>query len=345
MILIEALNIRAGGGAKLLNYLVQTLIQKGVPFKAIVNAKIKEKINNESILYLNSNLAIKDFLLYKYINLFHPKVVFCFGNIPPIIKYKNAKVVTYFQNTHLLDGGANSGLSFLRKLRYNILMALISIGKKNSNYFLFQSIKNRNSFIERFKIPFKNTKYIPFFNLTQIKKSASGRKPFSKIENSFIYVSSGASHKNHIRLLNAWTILAKRDNFYPKLYLTISEDNNILSEILKKKCDEGLNIINLGVLPQDDLFEYVKATEFTIFPSLAETIGLGLVEGVFLGNKILASDMPYVHEVVIPSLVFNPLQENSIADVVLFACLNKNHIPISKVLLEDKIDELISFLQ
>lgn len=71
-----------------------------------------------------------------------------------------------------------------------------------------------------------------------------------------------------------------------------------------------------------------------------ETIGLNLIESALLGNKILASNLEYVNEVVLPSICFNPNDPLEIAMKVEYT-LN-NDIPFPKQIIEDKINKLIS---
>ena len=85
--------------------------------------------------------------------------------------------------------------------------------------------------------------------------------------------------------------------------------------------------------------EYEKADIF-IYPSSFESFGLGLVEAIQFGLPVLASDLPYVFDVVSPSNTFNPLDENSIFNVM---CDHEtNSKKPSKILINNKLKEMIN---
>jgi len=68
-----------------------------------------------------------------------------------------------------------------------------------------------------------------------------------------------------------------------------------------------------------------------------------LIEAVNFGCKIIASDLPYVKAVVKPSLMFNPTDVNSIAQIVK-KCLT-TEVAISECLVKNEIDKLINYLK
>ena len=104
----------------------------------------------------------------------------------------------------------------------------------------------------------------------------------------------------------------------------------------------GAKINNLGIVPSDVLFDWIQKCQFMVYPSLEETIGLSLVEGVILGNKILVSEKPYYKPVVQPSSTFDPDNPQDIADKVKHAI--QNGLPPSEVILHSKTLELLKFL-
>ena len=59
---------------------------------------------------------------------------------------------------------------------------------------------------------------------------------------------------------------------------------------------------------------------------LAESFGLPLIEGCEAGCKIIASDLPYVHEIIRPSLTFDPYSVHSISKLINQSLQDKNLI-------------------
>ena len=79
-----------------------------------------------------------------------------------------------------------------------------------------------------------------------------------------------------------------------------------------------------------------------IYPSLNESFGLPLIEATLNGCKVIASDCRFVKEVMKPSLVFNPLNENDIAQKIFFS-LNQN-LKFSKLIINNKISTFVKYI-
>lgn len=344
MLLIEALNIKQGGGLTLLSYLIERLNNQKVIFTAIVNDNCKILANTPNTLLIKSTLLNRDLILRDYYKKLQPATILCFGNLPPLFTLHESRVVTYFQNAHLLALGVKGYVSFRSKLRYRILMSFIKQFSKNSDFFCFQTSWILQTFIKRFGYDESHTHIYPFFDLRQIERLQEIYLDVKKEKGTFIYVSSNANHKNHKTLIQAWLILKKEFNLSPKLYLTIPKDDNHLTGLIKSVNEQGARIFNLGIIPYHEILKNIQKSAFTIFPSTLETIGLGLVEGCLLGNKILAANLPYVKEVVHPSSLFNPFDEHSIAKTVKESIVHENCLASPQLIIENKIDEFISFL-
>jgi glycosyltransferase involved in cell wall biosynthesis len=81
-------------------------------------------------------------------------------------------------------------------------------------------------------------------------------------------------------------------------------------------------------------------SEFLIFPSLAESFGLPLLEAANAGCKILAADLAYVYDIIVPTDVFNPLEVESILLAVVNG-VNHSSSEIAAIKIKDQINELI----
>jgi glycosyltransferase involved in cell wall biosynthesis len=75
---------------------------------------------------------------------------------------------------------------------------------------------------------------------------------------------------------------------------------------------------------------------------LAESFGLPLIEAAAAGCKIISSDLPYVFEVVKPSLVFDPNDISSIFKV-LNRSTSLDELSPSILKVENKIDLLFDY--
>ena len=80
-----------------------------------------------------------------------------------------------------------------------------------------------------------------------------------------------------------------------------------------------------------------------IFPSLAESFGLGLIEAIECGCKVIGADLPYTYEVCEPSIVFDPMDDESIFEA--FEKSLDDAVKTSSPKIRNNINELINILQ
>lgn len=124
------------------------------------------------------------------------------------------------------------------------------------------------------------------------------------------------------------------------LHLTLPSSSSklILDKIdfLKKM---GVNIINHKECSIQQIKELYKISNYFIFPSLAESFGLPLIEAASAGCKIIASDLPYVFNIIDPSLTFNPMDYQSIVNSLI---TSKDYSNIKKARCLSKI-KLINY--
>jgi len=168
----------------------------------------------------------------------------------------------------------------------------------------------------------------------KVFKASLNKKNF----NEFVYVSSSVSHKNHKRLIKAFIEAAKNTDKEIKLHLTLYKE-----DLPKMVYPQNLKVVFHGTLSMDNVSELYNSCEYAIYPSLVESFGLPLIEASNYNCKVIASNLPYVHEIVEPSLTFDPYSVKSISKSILIAIEAKN-LPETKVLVENKLDNFIDFI-
>lgn len=129
---------------------------------------------------------------------------------------------------------------------------------------------------------------------------------------TFFYPAAYASYKNHAVIMEASKILLKRGMSDFKIIFTVSENE------LKFKNTEKIPIEYVGNIPYIDVLNYYSRSVL-IFPSKLETFGLPLLEAGLTGSRILASDMPFSHEVLEGYKnvrYFNPEIPEKVADLM-----------------------------
>lgn len=334
MILVDSIYINYSGGKVLLDYLVEALEKAQIKAFYLFDARVNDSYSTIPVtrkIYMEASVINR--IKFYSSNYKRFSRILCFGNIPPFIKLKNTQVFTYFHNTLILQ----TPKKYLLKNRIKVLLfrMLVWVVKSNTDKWVVQSSNVASLLHKKLGVNQEHIITIPFYrDIGKCNESVSRSK-------GFIYASTGASHKNHERLLAAWIELYNEGKS-PELHLTIPPNKQALINKIKELNNKGLKIINHGFLPNHKLMELYCQTEFFIFPSLSESFGLPLIEGVESGCKIIASDLPFTFAVVQPSLTFNPYDVNSIKEAVSFSL--DNSLPKSKCLIQNKIQLLIEIL-
>ena len=132
----------------------------------------------------------------------------------------------------------------------------------------------------------------------------------------FLYVADGVAHKNHLRLLEAWRLLAE-EGLRPTLALTLGERDRALVDLVEAAIRrDGLNIENVGALPHAAMLRAYHEAGALVFPSTAESFGLPLIEAERSGLPVVASERDFVRDVCVPAQTFDPDSAVSIARAV-----------------------------
>lgn len=334
MILIDALYINNSGGKVLLDYLIEELEKTDKEVFYLLDERIKKEklqLKKNKVIYLKASLIKRRNFYKENKNKFSS--ILCFGNLPPNIK-TSAKVYTYFHQLLFLD--LPKEMSFISKKIYYIKTRFLNAFKKNTDYWLVQTELVKEKLSKKYGIQGSNILVIPFYPPFTSEVKTNIRK-----EHQYIYVSNVSKHKNHLRLIEAFA------KFYDKhkkgkLILTIPDDASEILNSINEKVNQGYPVENIGFVDRNSLCQLYTESEYHIFPSLTESFGLGLVEAIENGCKIIGADLPYTYAVCKPSLVFNPLEVDSITEALSLS-LQKNTIN-SESKVKNEINALISLL-
>ena len=333
MILLDSLYINNSGGKVLLDYLVGEFEKSKLNVFYLFDERCENDFKDipvERKIYLEASL-INRLKFYKK-NRRSFKKIFCFANIAPPIKIKEAQVFTYFHNVSLLEQPEN--YSFKEKTIKQLKKYFIKFLSRNTDFFVVQTLSVQNLVLRKLGIEKSKILIHPFY------KEANFISNKSKDEHTFVYISNGNTHKNHLTLFKAWEKLAELNKF-PMLNVTITTNFTHLIEEINRLNEKGINIRNHGFCNPSDLYNNSK---FLIYPSLMESFGLGLIESCQADCFIIASDLPYVHDVVEPTMVFNPYDSNSIVNSIIEVFKNEN-LKESKLKISNEIDKIIKLLQ
>ena len=336
MILVDAVYINDSGGKILLDYLIQQFEKTDMEIYYLLDKRVENKYSyikaGNKVEYLKGGLIPRNQFYRKRGNAF--RKVLCFGNFPPLIMLKGT-VFTYFHQ--LLFINAPSILPFITHFLIKLKTVIFSLTVGNSDFWLVQSGEVKASLCKKYKaIPASKVLAVPFY--PPLKSEAI----ISRKKGSFLYVSTGHSYKNHEKLLEAFTLFFDKYRM-GELQLTIGDDFVKLQNRIGSLQKLGYPVINHGFVGRDNLARIYNSVDFVIYPSMAESFGLGIVEAIENGCKVIGSDLPWLHAVCEPSHVFDPESVESISLAIKEAVFKE--LKASKQLMFDHIGELIDLLK
>lgn len=336
--IIDSIYLNSEGGKAILfqiiEYIINNKMIEDYVFlidNRISNKEIKLDISN-FLLMQPSEIARKKYYKKNKNNI---NSITCLSNVPPPINL-GVNVNIYFHNTLLLRP-LISPLSIKNKI-LNLIKKLYIRYLNNANYiWVVQTEIMKKKLSSTYRI---NTDKIITFPIFDSKKNNLELK---KRKNSFLYVSNISSHKNHDKLLYAFIDSAEKTQQDLELNLTIPEIQYSRSIYTRVKIPENLKIVNHGVLSKKKLYEIYNKSTFLIFPSLDESFGLPLIESINNNCNVISSNMPYVYQIIRPSLTFDPHSIKSISKTIISALQNDN-VKQSKILVENKIDTFVKYI-
>lgn len=335
MILLDSVYVNNGGGLVLLKYLVDYLESEFKDVFYLFDERVEVYFTHIPVSRKKfiANSLVKRNSFYKENKEKFDRVL-CFGNIPPTIRLK-AKVLVYFHQQLFLKIPQN--FSFKNKITYMFKQSVLNFFRECADIWLVQSESVRREFSNKYLYG-KNGKvlalpFYPIINFTTSRVDRSG--------NSFLYVSNSSPHKNHYKLIESFC-LAYDEVKNGTLSVTVPISDFNLCNYIKEKINLGYPIKNFGFIEREKLAELYLSHEYLIFPSLAESFGLGLAEAIDGGCKIIAADLNYTYEVCEPSLVFDPYSIDSMRNAIVTAV--RNELPYPKKLIENDISKIMQLL-
>lgn len=314
-LLLHAPNVHMGGGAALLRGL---LAASKISFAwAQLDGRIAGKNfgpRDMAVTWVRRSLfsrLIAEWRLYRACHA--DDVVLCFHGLPPLFPVRGRALV-FAQNRLLFESGTLRSYPLITRVRLSIERWWTRRMARHCSEYIVQTKSMatlvRNSVGQRIAVS-----VLPFSPLHEERSGSSAFQVVAK--HDFIYVASGEPHKNHANLLAAWRMLAD-EGLRPSLALTIDPVRYpaLACEIEDVRVAYNLAISNCGWVPHEATRDLYQSSSALIYPSKVESFGLPLIEARQIGLPIIASELDYVRDVIVPEQSFDPNSPLSIARAV-----------------------------
>ncbi len=255
-------------------------------------------------------------------------LLFSFANIAPA-RPGLPQVVFCHQRNAFFPEGIPTG-AFYRRARMRFMRSHILRGTRASEATIVQTETMRERIIELEPSLDGRIHVIPSGYRTPSGNPDIREEKKALIDGAdrprLIYVSHPSEHKNHLALVRAMPYILKATPS-ASLLLTLDKQrpghrryNSFAAGIQSEAEHLGVShrLSWLGILKPDEVAYALQASDLSVFPSLAESFGLGLVESMAAGCVVAAADISYAHDVCGEAAVyFDPRDSADIAENVL----------------------------
>jgi glycosyltransferase involved in cell wall biosynthesis len=119
-----------------------------------------------------------------------------------------------------------------------------------------------------------------------------GDTPLPQKELDIFYAAHFEKRKNHEPLIRAMALVDKNMKA-----LFTGADNGLRAELETLAKALGLTNIRFGRISDTELWESYRKTRLYASPSVYEGFGIPVIESLALGTPVIASDLPFSHEV------------------------------------------------
>lgn len=330
--IIEASHTYFGGGYVLLEQILEYCEANRIATVVYVGyrdvyQKLEERKYNQVQLVKTTFIST----LLRYFKKRSKVLFFC--NLPPFVR--NDQAVLYAQNYLLFESPHFARHNAWVNIKKFVYFHLIKYFSHNVDRVVCQSVPVQQTLKKNLGI---DAGVYPFFrNMHPLE-----------IEKKYdiCNIGTGEPHKNLGRLFDAVESLSERYRFT----MVVTLDGRVAHRELHARI-ERINhrfkrtiITNLGHIHYEHIVQVYNSSRVMVFPSLAETIALPLIEAQQCGITVLSSDLPYTYNVLTNPVTFDPEDEKSIEDK-LERFLNNEFADVKQELkVQSKLDEFIRLL-
>lgn len=305
-IVISGINLFEGGPLSIYYDFLDALIEKKIDSKNNVvafvhNLSLFKKYENSLIHFVELPKSRKSYVhrLYyehtyfkKYSKKNSVDYWISLHDITPSVKAKHLYTYCHNPSPFRKISGSDFGTG-IKNILFPLFYSLVYKRNIKKTTVIVQQEWLRREFIARYKINkviVANPNTVVSSNFDLKNNSTNGKK-------ILFFPSFPRTFKNFEALFKAIELInlyEERSDF--QLLLTIDGKENKYSEMLFRKYKKVKNVVWLGKLPRDKVFELYKTSDCLVFPSKIETWGLPITEYKSLGKPMILSNEPYAHE-------------------------------------------------
>ena len=311
-ILVNATAARSSGALSILNQFVCHISPTdGNQYYLFVDTNYTEIVQVANIKYIHIDTQSwrrriwwDEFVFRQYVskNKLYPSLIISFQNTGVKFDKSIPQLIYYHQSLALFPKKwslfkRQETLFFLYK---NIYSWFVSHSIHGNVFFVVQIPSIKETFLKRFSISKEKVYVIPP-EVQVINYDKVSQIQFADGKRHFIYPATPYLYKNHTLLLRALEVIKERNTALfqrIKLHFTLKENNPLGLKELASSLGVEEAIVFEDVLPFQQLLSYYKSMDALLFPSYIETFGLPLLEAAGAGIAIVASDVPYAHDVI-----------------------------------------------
>jgi glycosyltransferase involved in cell wall biosynthesis len=205
------------------------------------------------------------------------------------------------------------GLSFRSRLA---LMTRLSIRAcRQAEVVFVQAEHVRDNLLRHFRVPADRIHVVR----PDVSWPVMSELPGSEREAGLItYVGSNRPHKSLDTLLRAFELARAQS---PRLRLALTLPANVLPP--------QIGMTGLGRLERDAVRRLLRRAQVLVMPSLAETVGLPLLEAMDLGCAVVAADLPYAREVCGAAALYFPPGDAAVCAAQLLMLLQDDALRVA----------------
>lgn len=310
-IIVNATATRSSGALSILNQFIVSIPSDSQELYYIFVNPCFRRISKSNVIYVNvdtvswaKRIIWDNFGLRSWINKQNIDVdlIVSFQNTG--IRYNKAipQLIYYHQLLPLIDYRwnifkTNERLFFLYKNFYSFF---VSCSLNSQTHVVVQTPCIANAFQRKFAIDSSRI-HVIFPSVNSIAADKIERIEWNDDCFHFLYPATPLIYKNHEVLLKALArILDKSIDLGSKIryHFTFNKGDHQQIDRFINKCGFQDNIVYEGVLSYEQLLTLYKSAHALLFPSYIESLGLPLIEAASFGIPIIASDLPFAHDVV-----------------------------------------------